>query len=241
MKDKVGGTNNMSSYLSRIEWELLNNELKIENVQQTDYVQFNIKEINIKRDPSSYKLVAVAKGKGPIQDRGDSYKLAGSIVETFTLSGSNYYGNLSFIIDGCFIVSENKQIDLTSEDNVNVESRVHFDEIKAIYSNQGEISWLTEWYINGPRSFNYPRVTDRTYLEEHTIKRLFIDEKELKLLGEKSSKHERDCAFINSNEIKFIIHKVPKEFGPECSENIGIEYRNIWGIPDRETRTAISE
>ncbi|MCW3998737.1 MAG: hypothetical protein NWE93_00675 [Candidatus Bathyarchaeota archaeon] len=51
-----------------------------------------------------------------------------------------------------------------------------------------------------------------------------------------------DFLFINTENAKFIIEKVPEGFGPNWSSNIGIEYKKAWGsIPDATLRAKICE
>lgn len=51
----------------------------------------------------------------------------------------------------------------------------------------------------------------------------------------------RDFLFVDTQDYKFIITLVPKQFGPSWSHSLCIEYRREWGIPDEEIRIAIKE
>ena len=57
--------------------------------------------------------------------------------------------------------------------------------------------------------------------------------------------YSKDYLFIEfkleEKPIYFLIHKVPNEYGPDWSHNIGIEYRDEWGIPELKERQKISE
>jgi len=54
-----------------------------------------------------------------------------------------------------------------------------------------------------------------------------------------------DYSFIkleyDNKEICFIMHAVPDSYNPNWSKKLGIEYRNLWGIPKSKIREKIGE
>jgi hypothetical protein len=108
--------------------------------------------------------------------------------------------------------------------------------------SDAEPSWLTKWFLNGPRSSIYTRFTARTTQRPYVRRRIFPENQETILNDTHQQKLDRDFALIQIPNRSFIIHAVPKEFGPEWSRNIGIEYRNDQGgIPSEQEREVIKE
>jgi len=107
-------------------------------------------------------------------------------------------------------------------------------------STQPRVRWLTEWYLNGPRSSDiFGRVTNRDITHD------YIRSREVSLLKAPEIGYDStacDYAFIRSETYSFVIHEVPRDFGPSWSRNIGIEYRPEWGgIPTPDERVALAE
>ncbi len=122
-------------------------------------------------------------------------------------------------------------------------SRLDYFEVTRTYDHR-ELPpvprWLTQWYLNGPRSSDvFWRGTEREMVPHYTRAR---DTTLFKAPERPAQSFSADHAFIEYGGKSFIIHQVPREFGPSWSANLGIEYRPEWGgIPAREKRIAIAE
>lgn len=101
-------------------------------------------------------------------------------------------------------------------------------------------SVLNEWFISNKVSFLFPRFTDRRATTRYVKARKGIDE-EQEFMPSRLSNGSRDYLLIECRGVKCIVAEIPKGLGPAWAQCIGIEYRAIWGIPDEDTRKAISE
>lgn len=122
-------------------------------------------------------------------------------------------------------------------------ARLDYFEVTRAYDHWESVPdprWLTEWYLNGPRPSDvFWQGTQREVVSHYTRAR---DATLFKAPERPSRSSSADHAFIKYGGEGFIIHQVPREFGPSWSANLGIEYRPEWGgIPAREKRIAIAE
>ncbi len=115
--------------------------------------------------------------------------------------------------------------------------------VKKHYDNKEMAGWLTEWYLNGPKMHTWiMRITKRKYSDDFRRNRDVYSSREQKLVDNISETISRDYFFVQLHNFSLIIHKVPEDYGPVWSENIGIEYRQDFGeIPEKETRDSIAE
>lgn len=115
--------------------------------------------------------------------------------------------------------------------------------VKKFHNASKNAAWRTEWYLNGPRGpFWYSRSTERKFSETYERNRFDYQDEVKKFKGARIEEASRDNLYVKLPEYSFIIHQVPKSFGPSWSENIGIEYRDEFGkIPEESEREAISE
>lgn len=229
---------------SRIEWESFNNKIEVKKIEKSKLIPEGAETLEIWRD-ESYKLQGKIIGSNDGLDlfhREDKNKVAGTIVPSFEIEGSDYYGLKSYKLSHCYIVSSStKAINLDSKPQDNFEIKLKPYRVEK-HQNSGEkVDWLIEWYINGPSgNFIFPRLTEREIKEEYIRKRYDFEERSFS--GANKSEVKNDFAFIELGDFNFIIQVVPKHFGPSWSNNIAIEYREEWGgIPREEDREAIRE
>ena len=173
---------------------------------------------------------------------GNDKHIAGTIVPSIEIEGSDYHGLISYKLSHCYIgsISNNvTRLDSNPKTSFIADLVVYRIEKKTLHDSEPDI--LVEWYLNGPvGSFIFPRSTSRE-LKEDFIRKRFDNEEKL-YPGTHTEEHTRDFAFIELENRSFIIQSIPKYYGPSWSNCIGIEYRNEWGgIPDEEEREAISE
>lgn len=235
----------LSEILNRIEWEGLQEQYKIENNISADELKGTARSIEVWRD-ENYKIRAKIKGifTSEVDDLLDD-GVAGERIVPFTIKGSSSYDIELYNLNHCYIGNINSSYK-NSEPNEYVnsyEADLLTYEVEKISKSDKEASWLTEWYLNGPRGlFWFSRSTNREFSCEYQRNRAVYSSKVEKFIGSGSGGGSRDYLYIKLDEFAFIIHKVPQNIGPNWSINLGIEYRNEFGkIPEESIREAISE
>ena len=99
---------------------------------------------------------------------------------------------------------------------------------------------LIEWYLNGVKdSLLFCDVSNVNDKVSRKILRVGL---EVHDLCDVQEQYSTDCVYIEFNDTGVLVRKVAKECGPAWSNNIALEYRNIYGrIPDKEEREKIAE
>ena len=121
----------------------------------------------------------------------------------------------------------------------------HVNHIERIYKNhdlENDVCYIKEWYLNSihdnlvftrPTRYNvnheYVKVRDKTPIND------------IKFKEEHHPDSSGDHLFLTLNEFKVILQKVPDEFGPEWSNNLGIEYHKEYNIPSADVRRKTSQ
>lgn len=243
-------------YNEDLEWEILQKTMIIEKI--TPNINIPKKSLNIVVSRNeSYQIRAnlTAIQEVPITKRSDGEYLRifhenspGSSLKTFTIEGNDQFGS-KIELRNCYIYNISS-IDGKSNTERIVTLKIAAQEIKIEKDSDPKVSWISEWYINGPNKINFPRETvryrdkesDKTLRKRSTIDISDDDANELFFINFGNSQMNSDFAFIDSKSIKFIIAKVPSNFGPDWSNSMCIEYRkDFCPIPDLEQREAISE
>ena len=240
-------------YLSRIEWEGIKDkyEMKIEAPHEyrieSEYLPPDIIKVEIWRD-DEYQI----KGKftGRIKDIealkgiGLSFSTPVWLPLEFKITHT-IFGNLitTYSLKECYI-NKRSQFEDTYELEFSISSLSQVDDYDS--EEARETAWLTEWHLNGPRNIRYPRNTTRTVKTDYKRDRLSVATNYANFVGLHKESTTFDYIFIeyqlDGEEKKcFIIHTVPEKLGPNWSNNIGIEYRAEWGIPEAEEREIINE
>ncbi|AKB22008.1 hypothetical protein [Methanosarcina sp. WH1] len=249
----------IESYNNDLEWEVLQEPIIIDRIKPNKYIPKNSVNIVIERN-DSYQITAtltaiqenVLLAKKDIEYYNHFYNESpGSCLEPFNIKGKDQNGS-RVELRNCFVTKINSQVKCDSPEKI-VTLHIIIDEIKVEKNNDSEVSYLSEWYLNGPRRIRYPKRTVRfpeNGSEKVSRKRVDVDilhDDALKLCFEnfeRSSIPQMSCdyALIELDNMKFIIAEVPNNFVPIWSKKICIEYRKEFGpIPDDETREAISE
>jgi len=249
-RKKAMGVIHMSEnegFLPRIEWEWLEQEYEIrENVSAKFLRGTSNNVIKLWRD-ENYKIAGVISGFLSDKQKGIDLEegKAGEKVVPYEIVGTNTNGFEKYKLSHCYLGNISYGwAPQTSDDYVKkYEAKLVTFHVERFYDFSEKTAWLTEWYLNGPRrSFWYLRPTERKFSETYERNRNVYRKKTNKFPGTRIEGATRDYLFIKLPEYSFIIHKVPKPFGPSWSENIGIEYRDEFGkIPDKAQREAISE
>ncbi len=233
-------------FLERIEWEVLRNKIIIQNLTSLGALPKGSQRIEVWRD-ESYNIKAKVYGTVSNDDehREREKGVAGTKVPTFSVEGTDVTGLLKYTLAHCFVGNIQKNSVLNGEDYVtNFEAELVTYELKIQSPVQEPSDWHVEWFLNGPNdtAHLFPRSTKRSFSQTYVRERLSVDEESKSYPGGAGESYNRDFAFVDTGEIKYILGKVPKGLGPEWSNNIGMEYRREWGeIPDQDKREAIAE
>jgi len=243
-----------------LEWEGLREKYEIQKSREDHIISESLpigtKTVEIFRN-DSYNISGIVKGKFEKYEELDVLKQKSSPLGTFvepnniTISDiSAHYsilglmGNLTYAFDNKF------------------EYRFSAYSVKREFDNSEKISWLTEWFLNGPNNplvfsssteyelvKKYKRIRkiseNYKHLSTDLKTNLTKDNTHFEKLDKWSVKSFNYSLIGYENEESetsyFIIHQVPDELGPEWSENIGIEFREEWKIPNDDERTKIRE
>lgn len=233
----------IKSYLEHLEWEFLQNKFQIDKIILNTNLPPNTERIEVWRD-ESYNIKARLFATEKRDSNKDYLKesISGKLREPFTIKGSTEFGSIDVELRNCFI--ERHEIGWDERDGGDAE-KIELDLLtsgmKVNMINISETVRLTDWYLNAPHNLYLPRLTKRNISLDFKRLRNSVEEANLEY-SSKSSGSKQDFAFVDTNQVKFIISKVDDDFGPEWSNKIGIEYiKKIGSIPEKETRESISE
>ncbi len=235
----------MGYYLPRLEWEYLQEQHKIHLISEPDFLKDSVEHIVVQRD-ENFRLCAQVVGKQdePIPEPKHD-RTPGARVTPFAICGTDRYGRPKYKIEHCYLRSiSNKRILNSSNEYINHSSaKILFYKLYVDFDRSEERRWLTEWYLNAPDVTEYSsRSTKRKYSCDYTRRRYEDKDDAGKFVGDREESSNVDYICIRFGDRRFILHSVPKQFGPEWSNNIGIEYREQFGgIPEKHERDAISE
>ncbi len=245
---------------SDLEWEVLQEPLIIEEIIPNECIPKNSVRIVVDRT-DSYQIRAVLTAieeRGPLKAETNIkcytrlYETSpGEYIEPFDIEGRDQYGS-KVELKKCYVTSRSSQENYTENSKKVVTFNIIVYEINIDKNNGYDVSCLSEWYLNGPgKEVFFSRETLRIQKEDsdkiEEKKRVPVDitlDKaiQLRIQNIESSEMGRDFALVTLDDTKFIVARVPIQFGPKWSRNICIEYRKEFGsIPDREKREAISE
>ena len=227
----------MNGYiLPYFEWEVMREPITIPKVDYTEELPEGQKEIVINRD-EYYNLRAVLSTEGhPTSSTKYGF------VESFEITGSNSR-DLHCILESCHCAGYTGQ---GRSDEVDL----YIQGLKIRHQTETEGVWLTEWYINGPKNnFVFRNSTTRKMLRKISRERLARNDEKIhstEIVEEIPGPTSSDYIRIETDDIQFLIVRVPDGFGPNwhsnISSNIGIEYRKDCGrIPDENERETIRE
>jgi len=238
------GINLNLSYYTDLEWIDNNKDISIKELNNLDYFNLaNCSEITLFRDYNyDLKLRITGELKTGINE------LREDIMNThfgITINGYSDYRITAYEINNCYIASCNTNYNFkengSSKEFVELTYLVN-GEVNIIHNNfvETDQKLLIEWYLNGI-NINFPRTTDRKYYKSLARSRYGLDSEDYLIKKFPAESGSRDCSYFNCGNLKFLVFKTLKDAGPDWSINYGIEYRNEWGIPDKETRNSIAE
>lgn len=242
-----------------LEWEVLQEPLIIEEIIPNECIPKNSVRIVVDRT-DSYQIRAVLTAIeecGPLTAETNTkcytrlYKTSpGEQIEPFDIEGRDQYGS-KVELKKCYVTRRSFKENHPENSKKVVTFNIIVYEINIDKNSGYDASCLSEWYLNGPgEEVFFPRETLRIQKEDSDKiegkKRVPVDitlDKAIQLsIQNIGSEMGRDFALVTLDDTKFIVARVPTQFGPKWSRNICIEYRKEFGlIPDREKREAISE
>jgi hypothetical protein len=234
-------------YFDQIEWEYLKKE-KVYELHQyslnSNYELPNIKKIIVRRS-SKYKIVGTIIGK--FSDANDLKQISDchDVKKFVNFELKNDYEIIS--IEKCLFGG-------VKHDIINNEYELKLDigNVTNEFKNSSEISWYNEWYINGPKNSPYCRFTE--YSKGICYKKIRKTdssmtgcvgiedyEKDFKFKQPVLGSFRRNYLLVTPKKCpNFIISDVPKNYGPEWSKKLSIEYPTS-EIIDEKIRNKISE
>lgn len=228
-----------------LEWEILRDPITMTKVNGNPELPKGKKKIRIYRD-ADYNIKAILDFQDPVP-KGVYLKahanVAGGMAKTFDIQGSFDYG-ASCVIESALIGDTKITRVLDGEEQNSGTATVHFRGLRIKYNNKNEGSHLIEWYLNGPTQQTFWGSTKRKEIKTFTRDRYESEENKIDSIEISGKSHEitGDFLRIKLPDIEFLVARVPDEFRPEWSTNIGIEYRTSWGgIPDALKREKIEE
>lgn len=177
-----------------------------------------------------------------IFSEGKRSTVPGTTIQRFTIIGSNEEG-CKYSLESSYVGNVNSSSG-TSEKKLANTAEIGFHGVKMENSDKRQVEYLIEWCLNGPRDFVFSRVTQRNI--KKTYNKDYLESKDSKFdslqISLESSSFGVKNLIIKTNEVQFVIEKVPEDFGPTWSSNIAIKYKNSWGkIPDVTAREKILE
>jgi hypothetical protein len=231
-----------------LEWEVLHDPITILEVDGTKELVPEGRQEKIVMDRDAhYQLRAVLFAKGDYMlkiTKGVKIVVSDNFAEPFEITGSDLDGR-HYTLESCRRLG-GSQSHWKSGEELLYEANLSTQGLRIRPKTETEGVWLTEWYINGPRTSSVfrnstMRKISRTFFRE----RLAPDNENIhsiEVMRGNSQFSSRDYLKIEACGIQFLVTQSPKGIGPDWSSNIGIEYRKDWGrIPDVDEREEISE
>ncbi len=232
-------------YQDHLEWELIDADQEITHLSFENGIYcLNSKcIIKFSRD-NQYDLVSTISGIAVNAEELEPNfeKIKGTFVSGDTITGFSKDGLFKYRLYGVLIGKSTSSRISIDDPSVKFTADLIVSRIEKSFTEAEEAPVIVqEWYLCGPTEINFPRSTSRSV--EKSYKRLrdgTDDENEARLIM--SSDGGCDHLLVKFSNTSFIISKAPKEYGPNWSFNLSIEYRQSFGrIPSVEEREAISE
>lgn len=237
----------VKEYCPIAEWVGMQEKYNIDKLDKMDQLEIErLLDFEVFRD-NNYKIKGEIVGENfdinKIKTDYHKEHEGGEIAEGIKLIGSNYYGDIMYIMEDCLF--NNHSLQYTNLNEIPIEKvsmSFSTNKVQKIYYGNKDKATdiLIEWYLNGP-NISFARSTEREFTSIIKRKRYNVDDRFKIVNTRKYRSGSRDCALIEYNDKKVIVFKVLKDIKPQWSNNIGIEYRKEWGIPDETERVAITE
>lgn len=131
----------------------------------------------------------------------------------------------------------------TSEENPQLDEFVVDLEAESIAWSStmpDELSWVTNWYLNGACTpLFFTRFTRRGLEQRYSRQR--PGRPELGLESRVPPMPASDALLVEAGSVKYAVGCVPKGLGPKWAHPVGIEFYADWGIPSLDDRKAVAE
>jgi hypothetical protein len=228
----------MENDIQDLEWEIPPNKITISRFDDSEQIPKGIKKVLINRD-EDYKLRLTLfhdddEFKEKIEEAIDKEKSSNNFFEFSGLDENSR----QYIFKNCLITK--------SESSFNPSFKQKFElfisEVYMTTDFKKEKSYLTEWYLNGPEIYVFNKITKRIKskgVREHLFSK---NDQRFDKNGKFQVSYSTDFIKVDYSDFQFLITRVPHEYGPKWSANIGIEYRKEWGrIPEENERKIVSE
>lgn len=222
-------------YSSKLEWEFLQEHINLTNYKIiNDIPLYSIKSCSIKRG-ENFEIILDIKCR--VNTKNQPF-----FDNEFFLKEIIFENNQEFI-KSTYCKIKHKTFSMGENNEYHFVFYVnHIEKIYKKHNLKNEVCYIKEWYLNSihdnliftrPTRYNvnqeYVKVRDKTPTNDILFKE--------KSLPNSSGDH----LFLTLNDFKVILQKVPDKFGPEWSNNLGIEYHTEYNIPSVDVRRKISQ
>lgn len=234
-------------YNKDIEWEVMPDEDITHLIFENGLYGLNSNcIIRFQRD-DQYRLVATISGilaHSNDLDIHEKIKIGGFVPDE-TVTGRSFNNLYEYRLYGVHIGGTSNFTPVSMEDTTvrfNSELLVYKIERKYVYPHVDQSERLQEWFLSGkPDIFIFPRSTERELKISHSRIRAEIDREQQPTPGNTRGS-SRDHLIVKMPTYSIVVAEVIKQYGPEWSHSISIEYKRGTGcIPEAEEREAISE
>jgi hypothetical protein len=226
-------------YLTRIEWEALQDTWEIEDPKESPALPRGAEKIHVWRN-DRYKIEAKVMGTptGSEDDMLPNYGEPGTIMPDFEIEGSGMLGEVLYQLSHCVP----GRVTVKAGESFRADLTTYRVQRTSWRREPTPPVWLTEWYLNAyrRRPFIYTRIVQRELKEEYRKERDFLGV-DITFRGQELGSTSK-CAFVETSDVSFIVEPVPKDICPPWSNCLGIEYReDLGGIPGADVRDAVAE
>ncbi|WP_304047040.1 hypothetical protein [Methanobrevibacter gottschalkii] len=219
-------------YLSRIEWEFLQDEKEISFIEETNLNLFEVTKIYLKRN-EKYEILLDITGKVNQHDSEEIKKLNQPVDIHFKTKFHTYD------LFSCHIIKNNMTF---PQNEYNVVFKVQNVERFINKYSDNEEYFIKEWYLNSTQdSLIFKRGTSFNIKKEFIKIRDISKNSELNILDESMPDSSLDSLFLELNDYSILLQEVPQKFGPDWSKNLGVEYQKELNIPPKDIREKIVE
>ncbi len=224
------------------QWEVLRTPLTLDNLVAAR-LPCGLGRIEVSRD-ESYRLAAVLTGSLellPVFGAWFNEVVTESSVKTEPVEGSDASGRLRYVLNGVAPVPRQAPFATDRESERPFAGHLVANELLVESIEPRETAWLTDWYLNAPRTLLYARRTTRTQETTYARERRGPNWPAFRKTVPQNA-FAFDHFIARCGYWQFVVAKVPKPLGPPWCESLGIEFRPEWGgIPDPAERRAIAE
>ena len=254
-KESVAGQTHLQRIISSLEWEILARGMKNLNITRINDETGNLGTLTLQRGPS-YEILATMSTDidlNSFDERGD--KNLGEFYDGHTVHGILDEDESVIVLNHVHFGAVHHTFDRAASRRTS--AQIETFRVERIWRRQEDASpsFVQDWFIGGPHSLSGPflRASVREFHERFVRKRPGprngpLDASPVEFPPSNADSalnvtHSRDyCVVTPSDDLRFIVARVPDGFGPTWSKSVCIEYREeLGGIPSEEQRIAFSE